>query len=91
MVLNNLNKSFGEILVSDQVKGYKKIDWETLLTLGVIDLDGLPKNELHTKGILMTIPAHVVEKLRKNNVWQNDPNEYGSNWTKLRKSILAKR
>ena len=86
----NLCKSFGELLVSEKVKGFKRIDWETLLTLGDYELVGLPQNDLHTKGIWLTIPDHVVKSLRKEGKWQTDQNDYGPKWPAIRDFVLQR-
>jgi DEAD/DEAH box helicase domain-containing protein len=83
-------KSFGELLVTEKVKGYKRIDWETLLTVGEYELEGLPQNELHTKGLWLTIPDHIVEVLRKKGNWRNDQNNYGPKWQEIRNSVLLR-
>jgi DEAD/DEAH box helicase domain-containing protein len=86
----NLIKSFGEIVVTESIKGFKRVDWDTLMTLGVFDLEGFPENALHTKGIWLTIPESAVDVLRKENKWQNDKNDYGSQWQDIRVSILQR-
>lgn len=86
----NLIKSFGDIVVTESVKGYKRVDWDTLMTLGVFDLEGLPENVLHTKGIWLTIPENVVDSLRRENKWQSDKNDYGDQWLDKRISILQR-
>jgi DEAD/DEAH box helicase domain-containing protein len=86
----NLIKSLGEIVVTENVTGFKRVDWDTLMTLGVFDLEGLPENALHTKGIWLTIPEDAVDALRKENKWLNDKNNYGSQWQDIRVSILQR-
>jgi DEAD/DEAH box helicase domain-containing protein len=86
----NLLKSFGEIVVTENVTGFKRVDWDSLMTLGVFELEGLPENALHTKGIWLTIPENAVDALRKENKWLNDKNDYGSQWQDIRVSILQR-
>lgn len=81
-------KSFGELLVSEQVKGYKRIDWETFMPLGVYEIEGLPPNNLHTKGIWVSLSGSVVESLRNSGQWKNDANDYGNKWAVIRSEIL---
>jgi len=87
---SNLCKSFGDLLVTEKVKGYKRIEWETLLPLGEYVLEGLPQNNLRTKGIWLTIPDHIVELLRKSGNWRNDQNDYGPKWQEIRNSVLQR-
>jgi len=83
-------KSFGDIAVTESIKGFKRVDWNTLMTLGVFDLEGLPENILHTKGVWLTIPENVVEALKNANKWQSEKNEYGSQWKEIRLSIIRR-
>ena len=87
---NNWDKSFGELHVTEHFKGYKKIDWETLMPLGIYDLDDLPYNDLHTKGVWLSLSEKTVDFLRKNKYWQNDSNDYGNEWEKVRLSIIQR-
>jgi len=86
----NWKKTFGEILVEEQIKGYKRIDWESSYTLGVYDLKGLPKNTLYTKGVWITLDQQLVNALREKNAWRNDQNDYGKDWSKIRLSVIAR-
>lgn len=85
-----LIKSFGEIVVTESVKGFKRVDWDSLMILGIFDLEGLPENALHTKGIWLTIPEGAVNALRKENKWLNDQNDYGSQWQNIRITIMQR-
>jgi len=86
----NFSKSFGDISVNERIKGFKRIDWNTLMTLGVFELEGLPENDLHTKGVWLTIPENVVESLKNENKWQNEKNEYGSQWKDIRVLVVRR-
>lgn len=83
-------KNFADILVKEQVKGYKKIDWETLIPISIHELEGLPQYELHTKGVWLSLEESAVNSLRLANYWLNDPNDYGGNWLEIRASILSR-
>jgi DEAD/DEAH box helicase domain-containing protein len=72
-------KSFGELLVTTQVTGYKQIRWFTHEQLGFGELD-LPAFELNTMGYWLAIKSETVEQLREKGLWSNDPNQYGSSW-----------
>lgn len=72
-------KSHGEISVTTQVKGYRKIKWFTHETLSIHKID-LPPTELVTTAYWFSLSDQVVDHLRDHGVWRNDPNRYGSNW-----------
>ena len=74
---------FSEIEVNTQVTGYKKIDWTTREILSIEPLE-MPITTLRTFGFWLAIKNEVVEKMRQENKWASDPNNYGSNWEKQR-------
>ncbi len=43
--------------------------------------------ELLTSGYWFTLEDSVVEQLRENGLWRNDPNDYGPGWDKLRERV----
>ena len=72
-------KSWGEILVTTQVTGYKRIRWFTHEVLGVGQVD-LPPTQLRTTGYWFSIGPNTVDALRDLKLWKSDPNDYGPNW-----------
>lgn len=72
-------KAYGEIKVTTQVIGYRKIRWHTNETLGIENLN-LPPSELLTNGYWLALAESTVEKLRDEGLWSNVPNDYGPNW-----------
>lgn len=74
------NKFFGELLVTSQVVGFRKIKWFTHENVGVESLD-LPGNELSTVGYWFSIGQEVVSQLQETGLWSNSPINYGPNWT----------
>ena len=74
---------FSEIEVNTQVTGYKKIDWTTREILSLEPLE-MPITTLRTFGFWLAIKNEVVEKMRQENNWASDPNNYGPNWEKQR-------
>jgi DEAD/DEAH box helicase domain-containing protein len=82
-------KAFGEIQVTTQVIGYRKIKWHTNETLGVENLF-LPPTELLTTGYWLTMSDATVEKLRDEGLWSNVPNDYGPNWSYIRNLVRAR-
>lgn len=82
-------KTYGEISVTTQVIGYRKIRWYTHEHLGIGDLY-LPKTELQTTGYWLSLMEDTVEHLREEGLWSNDPNNYGPNWRKQRDLARAR-
>jgi DEAD/DEAH box helicase domain-containing protein len=78
-ILQGCSKAWGEILVTTQVTGYRRIRWFTHETLGAGQVD-LPPAQLRTTGFWLSVSQATVEKLRSQNLWKNDPNDYGPNW-----------
>jgi len=76
-------KSYGEIMVTTQVVGYRKIQWLTRSVLGIEDLD-LPPIDLRTIAYWFTFSTEVINALRSVNLWTNDNNRYGHNWRRQR-------
>lgn len=79
-------KSFGEIQVTTQVVGFRKLRWFTNETLGQEPLD-LPPSELQTTGYWLTLSERTLSRLRDAGVWSNDPNDYGPEWSKVRLAV----
>jgi DEAD/DEAH box helicase domain-containing protein len=80
---------YGEILVTSQVTGYRKIQWQTQQTLGEYPLD-LPTTQLRTTAYWMTISKATIEILQSQGRWKNGPNDYGPNWL-LQKKLARMR
>ncbi|HEX6303728.1 MAG TPA: DEAD/DEAH box helicase [Anaerolineales bacterium] len=81
--LPSVTKCYGEIVVTSQVTGYRKVKWFTHENLGDGGLD-LPPSTLNTTGYWVSLSEAAVSKLRQNGMWRNDPNEYGPEWTRQR-------
>jgi DEAD/DEAH box helicase domain-containing protein len=71
---------YGEIMVTSQVIGYKKNKMLTNERLDNVELT-LPPIELRTTGYWLVLPDDLVTQIRDQGLWQNDPNQYGPNWT----------
>jgi DEAD/DEAH box helicase domain-containing protein len=76
-------KSLGEILVTTQVTGYRKIRWFTHDFLGGGEVN-LPPTFLNTVGYWVTLNDETVKQLTDQMVWHNGPNDYGPGWNTLR-------
>jgi DEAD/DEAH box helicase domain-containing protein len=79
-------KSFGEIQVTSQVVGFKKLRWFTHENLGEEPLD-MPPSELQTTGYVLSLSDELVARLREAGAWTNDANEYGPDWPKVRERV----
>jgi DEAD/DEAH box helicase domain-containing protein len=72
-------KTLGEINVTTQTIGFRRIRWFTHEQLGIGDLT-LPPTELQTTGYWTALSEETVASLRERGLWTNDPNQYGPNW-----------
>jgi DEAD/DEAH box helicase domain-containing protein len=76
-------KAYGEISITQQVIGFRKIKWFTQEHLG-LDEVSLPPTELVTTGYWLALSEASVAHLRAQGLWANDPNDYGPNWAAQR-------
>ncbi|MBN1148434.1 MAG: DEAD/DEAH box helicase [Anaerolineales bacterium] len=83
------SKAYGEILVTSQVTGFRKVKWYTHETLAVEQLD-LPASELLTSGYWLSLDEETVTRLREEGLWSNDPNDYGPGWAAQRQRARAR-
>ena len=82
-------KAWGELKVTTQVTGFRKRRWFSQENLGEEPLD-LPPSELQTTGYWISLSEATLARLRENNAWTNDPNDYGAGWSKIRDRIRAR-
>ncbi len=82
-------KGWGEIQVTSQVVGFKKLRWFTQENLGEAPLD-LPPTNLQTTGYWITLSNAAVEGLRSSGAWTNDPNNYGPDWPRIRLAVRTR-
>ncbi len=78
-------KTHGEIQVTTQVTGFRKVRWYTHEQLGLEEIE-MPPTELLTTGYWLSLDAGTVESLRQANLWRNDPIDYGPNWSVQRQA-----
>jgi DEAD/DEAH box helicase domain-containing protein len=83
------DKGYGEIQVTTQVVGFKKLRWFTNENLGEEPLQ-LPPSELQTTGYWLSLSEKTVSRLREAGLWTNDTNQYGPDWSKLREQARAR-
>jgi DEAD/DEAH box helicase domain-containing protein len=82
-------RGYGDILVTCQVVGYRKIRWYTNENLGFGEVN-LPSSKLQTSGYWIALKETLVDMLRVSGYWNNDPNDYGPNWIN-QKELARKR
>jgi DEAD/DEAH box helicase domain-containing protein len=79
-------KGWGDVQVTLQVAGFKKLRWFSRDNLGLEPLD-LPPTEFQTTGYWLTLSEQTIETLRAAGTWTNDPNNYGPGWNRLREAV----
>lgn len=79
----------GEIAVTSQVTGYRKVKWYTHEQLGMAELS-LPPTQLNTTGYWLALSEESIEKLRAQNLWTGDPIRYGPNWLSQKERARAR-
>jgi len=82
-------KAHGELSVTQQVTGYKKIQWGQYKVLSRESLD-LPATRLETKGYWFSLRDETVQTLISAGTWNSGSLRYGPEWDTLRKSILTR-
>ncbi len=82
-------KGWGEIQVTTQVVGFKKLRWFTQENLGKEPLD-LPPTELQTTGYWLSLSDSIIETLRASGAWTNAPNDYGPDWPRIRLAVRTR-
>jgi DEAD/DEAH box helicase domain-containing protein len=87
--VSGATKAHGEISVTSQVIGYRKVKWFTNEQLGQEDL-ALPPTVLLTTGYWLSPAEGTVNRLRGRGLWSNDPNQYGPNWDEQRARTRAR-
>ena len=81
-------KSIGEVLITSQTTGFRKIKLYTHETLGWGEIQ-LPEQEMHTTAYWFCIAPDVADDLIAQGVLFA-PNDYGPDWEKVREEILAR-
>jgi DEAD/DEAH box helicase domain-containing protein len=87
--VSGANIYVGEILVTNHVVGFQKINWQTREILTEHTLD-LPPTNLQTTGYWLNITQEAIDRLREEGVWLGEPNYYGMNWEFQRKLARAR-
>lgn len=87
--MHNYEIYYGEIEVNTQVTGFKKVKEKTRENLANEMLD-LPSLNLQTTGFWLVPNEKCIAKMRAENKWFSDGNDYGKDWKRL-SEIVRKR
>ncbi|MCB0183456.1 MAG: HNH endonuclease, partial [Caldilineaceae bacterium] len=79
----------GELLVSSQVVGYRRVKHFTHENLGVFPLE-YPPQTLETTGYWFSIMPALQEQLAEQGLWFDAVNDYGLNWQAQRQRVRAR-
>jgi len=79
-------KGYSELVVNDQITGYKMIRWLSHEVIGTNELT-LPANLLQTVGYWVAIDDTVVQRLSDEGLWKNNQNNYGRLWDEIRNCV----
>ncbi len=79
-------KGYSELVVNDQITGYKMIRWLSHEVIGANELT-LPANTLQTVGYWVAIDDAVVQRLSEEGLWTNNQNKYGKMWDEIRSRV----
>lgn len=82
-------KAHGEIAVTNQVVGFRKIKWFTHENLGGGELS-MPPTKLVTTGYWLALMEETVAGLRSEGVWTSSPIDYGPDWPRQRDRARAR-
>ncbi len=82
-------KYLGNVTVTTQVVGFKKIRFHTQELLGFEDLE-LPSRALQTVAWWISLSGQAVQNIREKGLWRNAPNDYGPGWNKIKDATRAR-
>jgi len=77
--VNGAQKAHGDIRLTTQLTGFRKLKWFTHELLGFGEIS-LPPTELLTTAYWLSLDDETVQDIRDLGLWRNDPNQYGPNW-----------
>ena len=79
-------RAHGELIVTTQVTGFRKVKMYTHETLGLGEVS-LPPSELMTTGYWLALSDDTVRELQDLGLWTNAPNDYGPHWQLIRAQV----
>lgn len=78
---------YGELSVTKQVVGFKKINWQRYEVLGRESLE-LPPTTLETTGFWLSLSERTIQTLQSSGTWSSGLIDYGPRWVIIRKIVL---
>ncbi|MFO8037199.1 MAG: DEAD/DEAH box helicase [Anaerolineales bacterium] len=79
----------GELSVTRQVVGFKKINWQWYEILGREPLH-LPSTTLETTGFWLSLSERTIQTLQSSGTWSSGSIDYGPRWPSIRKIVLER-
>ncbi len=83
---NGATIGHGDLLVTSQIVGYRRIKRMTHENLGTIALD-YPPSEWETSGYWLRVAESAQRALEEAGQWHDSPNDYGPNWQAQRRRV----
>lgn len=87
--VNHAHVAHGELLISTQAVGYRRIKRFTHETLGVFPLE-YPPRQLETNGYWISVLPEAQLTLAAAGQWFDSVNDYGPNWQEMRAKVRAR-
>jgi len=81
-----LEITFGEIEVNNKIIAYDEFLWDSNEKISTKELE-LPAINLSTQAVWFSLSENMIGKLRDQNLWLNDQNNYGENWNEIKEKI----
>ncbi len=81
--------AYGDLRVSLQVLGYRRVKRFTHETLGVFPLE-YPPQVLETSGYWCSVLPEAQAQLEQAGQWRDSVNDYGPNWEEVRQQVRAR-
>jgi DEAD/DEAH box helicase domain-containing protein len=82
-------RHMAEVEVFSEINGFKCIELETQIVRVEYPLE-LPSTTIQTRGFFLQFDETLVEKLTADGYWNNQPNDYGPLWKKIRQVVLER-
>ncbi|MBX3000786.1 MAG: DEAD/DEAH box helicase [Caldilineaceae bacterium] len=79
----------GDLAITSQVTGYRRVRHYTHETLGSYPLD-YPPQTLESSGYWFEVTSAAQEQLILANQWRDAPNDYGPNWAEQRQKVRTR-
>lgn len=84
--LGGVQRAHGEVLITAQATGYRKVRRYTHENLGWGEIH-LPEQKVLTTAFWLAFPEETLGKLRASGRWIGDPLDYGPEWESLRRRV----